>query len=767
MQPVIYADLRCLQDIGYQRRGIGYHSAELLRTRRNSPFANWKTIGLTDPAMAEIPADLLDVVDEITYSVNPSFNTAPAIFIDPSPMTHDSRFSLRLQNHARVVNAAVIYDFIPFDWPVYLPTAASRIEYIAKLARLKKFGYFFPISRYSARRLSELAGISDDRMNVTGACVRTSLYEAKHELRDVPSPYEVAEPYFVFLGGDDGRKNADTAIEGVKRLNLRYGKRIPLKIIGSYTKGSKEFLFRVAGHEEGKGFLEFSSFIPDSEVAALHTSAIAAICPSRIEGFSLPVAEAAVCGCPAVASTCAAHMELVHQREALFHAEDDKELADKLDAILNNPALRQSLVAAQAHLARDFHVAQVGKRLWSFLENVAELKEPRNTCGARPHLALLSAYSPDPALASFYTVHLIEANGGAFTADLFSDSPRPLFYGARFRDASTVSSAPLLDGRYAAVVSVLDSTSGQARTLDFVEQYGGPCLLHDLRLLPVQLERLGPDRLREFASKVRGRPVSFEQLQKWIEEPNPAALFLQNLIRRAQPLIVQTPAQKQLLEKHYAVTAQHMTCCPKVQFERDELTPSARQSARSRLGLSPDVFIISVFRAATGRPLETAILAVELLRSWNLPAELYFLGDTNVERPNITRISSLFDISAYVHSGTQFEGNEIYRQFLIASDAALELRDYALGKEPPELVDCIAAGLRAVATQDMALAAESPEYVRTVPDHFSPLQVAEQLALLCDSPPEHDATERARLAYTGAHNFQQYAKRLLRILELQ
>jgi hypothetical protein len=95
MQPVIYADMRCLQDPNYRVRGIGHHVAALLKTRRDSAFADWKAIGLVDPASPKLPDEYASLVDEVTASVNPCYDGSPAVFIDGTPMTHDLRFSSR------------------------------------------------------------------------------------------------------------------------------------------------------------------------------------------------------------------------------------------------------------------------------------------------------------------------------------------------------------------------------------------------------------------------------------------------------------------------------------------------------------------------------------------------------------------------------------------------------------------------------------------------------------------------------------------------
>src|SRR5690349_15159452 len=239
MQPVIYVDLRCLQDPHYRVRGIGQHVAALLRTRVQCACSDWKTVGLTDPESPKLPYEIASLVDEVSASVNPCCNGAPAVFIDGTPMTHDTRFSLRFQSHPAFFGAAVLYDFIPLDWPGYLPGLSSRIEYLAKMARLRKFDLFLPISHYTAWRLSELLGVARDRIRVTGASVRRSLYELRDRFESRSSPYDQKKPYFLIVLATDTRKNPGVAVKAVRHLNMLCGRRIPLKVVGHYDGAYK------------------------------------------------------------------------------------------------------------------------------------------------------------------------------------------------------------------------------------------------------------------------------------------------------------------------------------------------------------------------------------------------------------------------------------------------------------------------------------------------------------------------------------------------
>jgi glycosyltransferase involved in cell wall biosynthesis len=766
MHRTIYVDLRCLQDRNYRVRGIGQHLSALLRARKQSDFASTRTVGLVEKRSPALPAECAALVDEVSASLNPCSNGAPAIFIDGTPMTHDTRFGLRFVGNPAFLTAAVVYDFIPLDWPGYLPSVARRIDYLAKLARLRSFDCFFPISGYTAWRLAELLGASQHRIHNTGASVRRSIYE----LRDRPGfqPNPRADPYFLAVQYDDPRKNPQVIIEALRQLNLIYSRRIALKVVGHYASAYKRDLLKLAGQEEGDTFLEFRPDVSDEELVSLYRGATATVVSSHVEGFSLPVVEASVCGCPVIASTCAAHLELIDQPAALFPSNDGVALAERLDALLKSPPLRASLVSSQAHLGSKFHEAAVGQRFWDGIQAAAAATRSHGPSFTKqqikPRLAFLSPYPPDGSEAAFYTAMTMEAGKKLFHSDLYTSTTPPLLFQEKFRDAGTISLAPLCNDKYSGILSVLGNSSSYSQIFDFFDRFGGPCILHDVRLTQAYFQRLGMQGFLSFASGLLGRPVSTEDANPWLQDVSPPSLFAEHIIERASPLIVHSLTQQALLKQRYGVDAQVATSCPSIMFADEDLTAQARQSARERLGIPSGVFAISGFgNAAQSKGMDVCVVAVDFLRSWNIPAELYFPGELGSERTEIDRISSIYGVAEHVHSGAGGSA-AASRDFLMASDAAVQLRSYEFGKPSTLLSDCISAALPCVATSDMAVACDAPSYVAPVPDRYSPLHVAEQLAPIWESQRDRAALQEERIAYIKTHNFSYYGSRLMEIL---
>jgi glycosyltransferase involved in cell wall biosynthesis len=720
---------------------------------------------LLDPQLPPLPHDFRDLVDELIANASPSYGSDRFIFLDGSPMTHDPRSNLRFQSHPGFFGVAVLYDFIPWDWPGYLFSVERRIDYVAKLARLQSFDVLLPISGYTAQRASELLDVPKKRLIVTGACVRKSLYELRDRPRTAPHSDLDGGAYFLTLGGDDRRKNTETAIKAVQRLNLVRGRRISLKVIGYYSDAYKADLLRLVGEGDSGKFLQFYPNISDEELVSLHRGAIAAIAPSFIEGFSLPVAEAAVCRCPVIASSCAAHLELIEQREALFEPDDSISLSEKLESVIDNPKLQASIVASQAHLATRFHEDAVGTRFW---QGVAESfqKHPNFAVvtSSKPRLAFLSPYPPQTSDAAIYTALTLEAGRQSFKVDLYTDAARPLAHPGSFRDAGRVTVAPVLDQGCRTIVSVIGDRMQDSSVLRVFERFGGPCIVHAIPNVASWRAQAGETTFRKLAGRIVGRCVQDDEIEGWSQQPYAPAELMSPIFERAAPLVVHSVAQQQLLKSFYGVDAGITTTCPTIAVSDADLTIAAKRAIRQSRHISDDQFVVSSFGIPgleTG--MDAAVLAIELLRSWRVPAELYFIGNAGEQANEIQRIAEMYGISQYVHFGSSFAGPATYRDFLACSNAAVQVRTDGLVQISAALHNCMGAGVPCVASSELAQFSGVAEYAWSVPDRFSPLLIAEQLAAIWENRSSLDLEER-RLTYLETHNFRCYVDRLTALL---
>ena len=163
-----------------------------------------------------------------------------------------------------------------------------------------------------------------------------------------------------------------------------------------------------------------------------------------------------------------------------------------------------------------------------------------------------------------------------------------------------------------------------------------------------------------------------------------------------------------------------------------------------------------------GRAAEDCVWALELLRGWRLDARLHILRHPPAASDAVERLCTALGVRQHVWFAGD-AGEAAYRDHLLAADIGLDVRPSVAFGASEALSDCLGAGLRCVASAALADAAGAPGYVRTVPDHLSPVLLAEAVVALLDHPAD---TEAERLAYAAGRSMDRTAARLCEALGL-
>jgi len=148
------------------------------------------------------------------------------------------------------------------------------------------------------------------------------------------------DPYFLYLGTLEPRKNIETLLEAWREVRRRNAVRLLLA-------GRVREDFTPPPPEPG---LELLGEVPDSALAALYSGALAFVYPSLYEGFGLPVLEAMQCGACVIASPAVAEVA----GDAAACASDARELAALLETAVTQPDWVADHRARSLIRARDF-----------------------------------------------------------------------------------------------------------------------------------------------------------------------------------------------------------------------------------------------------------------------------------------------------------------------------------------------------------------------------------------------------------------------------
>lgn len=126
----------------------------------------------------------------------------------------------------------------------------------------------------------------------------------------------VDRPYFLFVGTIEPRKNLATLLDAWREV--RRDHEVDLFIAGRRRADAPPI-----APEPG---LQLLGEVPDEQLPALYSGALAFVYPSVYEGFGLPVLEAMQCGAPVIASRAVAEVA----GEAAIYADSALELAQAM-----------------------------------------------------------------------------------------------------------------------------------------------------------------------------------------------------------------------------------------------------------------------------------------------------------------------------------------------------------------------------------------------------------------------------------------------------
>ena len=182
----------------------------------------------------------------------------------------------------------------------------------------------------------------------------------------VPARYGLPSRYFLYLGTLQPRKNLERLLQAYAQLSGD----VPALVLA----GAKGWYFeRIAAAIAALGLGErvfLPGYVPDEDVPALLTGALALVFPSLYEGFGLPVLEAMACGTPVVTANTSSLPEVVGEAGLLVDPLRVDEIAAAMQRLLADEALRAELSRRGLERAGLFSWDRCARETLAVLEGV-------------------------------------------------------------------------------------------------------------------------------------------------------------------------------------------------------------------------------------------------------------------------------------------------------------------------------------------------------------------------------------------------------------
>lgn len=261
-----------------------------------------------------------------------------------------------------------IHDVIFATHPEYF-TLVERIYFWPIKGLLKFADSIITVSKSEKERLESKGFGPGQKINVVYHGVakrfRPRRQFGKPLLREVKERYNLHEPFVLYVGRLNQRKNLANLLESVRHLR------------------NKEALLVLAGKEDWKMFdlhgairrlgiesrVRLTGFVPDEDLPPLYSLASLFCYVSFEEGFGMPPLEAMAAGIPVVVANGASLPEVCGEAAVYVIPDDPRDIARGIDKLLSNQQLRKKKALEGRKRAGMFTWQKAAGQVLSILTN--------------------------------------------------------------------------------------------------------------------------------------------------------------------------------------------------------------------------------------------------------------------------------------------------------------------------------------------------------------------------------------------------------------
>jgi len=656
--------------------------------------------------------------------------------------------------------AVTLYDLIPLiNARPYLDNPQVREWYYRKVQAMKNADLLLAISQSSRQEGLDWLQLPEHRVvNISSAVderfrVRQYPFDRVQALRQ---RYGLVRPFVMYTGGIDLRKNIEALIASYAALPAALRLQYQLAIVCSVQTLDRERLQTLA-QQSGLAADEMilTGFVPDEDLPLLYNICSLFVFPSWHEGFGLPALEAMACGAPVIAANTSSLPEVIGRDDALFDPRSEAAITAKMQQALTSQAWSEQLRAHGLQQAQKFSWDASAKCAIAAFEDQHERRRQvlktftgiRAAVQRKPKLAYFSPLPPERSGIADYSAELLPELSRYYDIELIADLDLvgDVWLNANF-PVKSVHWFEENPGHFDRVLYHFGNSVFHGHMFGLLERVPGVVVLHDFFMSGVLHSidhagiKAGCWSASLYGSHGYGALIDRMQLadDKQMIWKYPCNL---PLIDSAEGIIVHSAYSKQLAKDWYseAVTGNW------AQIPHLRKVPHGidRDAARRSLDLRPDDFLLCSFGM-----LGPTKLNHQLLNAWltsplaqDPRCHLVFVGE-NDKGEYGARLQAAILASEYGSriKITGFADMELFRTYLTAADAAVQLRGLSRGETSGTVLDCMAYGLPCVINDNGSMQELPSHALIKLPDHFLDADLQEQLVALRNDPALRAAT---------------------------
>lgn len=268
-----------------------------------------------------------------------------------------------IQHAAKILT---IYDLIPILYKEKF-TASIYNNFMNSINSINPSkDYIVAISQNTKNDLCNHLVIEPERVFVTPLAAGKNFYPVQSLLtiQSALKRYGIpSSPYLLSLCTLEPRKNLAFLVSSFATLiqdnpNLD----INLVLVGAVGWKNQSLFTSLEHYPYLKHRVILAGYIPDSDLSAIYSGALAFVYPSIYEGFGLPPLEAMQCGVPVITSNTSSLPEVVGDAGIMIDPKDEDALCQAMLDLINNQTLRTELSHKGLERAKQFSWAKCAEQ---------------------------------------------------------------------------------------------------------------------------------------------------------------------------------------------------------------------------------------------------------------------------------------------------------------------------------------------------------------------------------------------------------------------
>ncbi len=598
-----------------------------------------------------------------------------------------------------------IHDLIPLIIPQdYLDKwlAETRKEYQRRIEKLPIWADQLIFVSESAK--SDFEKI-DPRVNCKSVVIPLAVDHTKFWL-PISHKAKSINPYILFIGGFDPRKNMIKALEAFSYLVKDYSqefKNLKFYIVCTYNEETRKSYEHLA---EQLGILDrlvLTGYINDDELVTLYQEATVFFFPSRYEGFGLPVLEAMACGLPIVTTKVSSIPEVIGDLAYYCSLDDPKDMALALKKALsesgNNPDRKKESIRR----AREFTWAKTATSYLKLFTNTILDTSKRGKSQRRHKIAYVSPWPPQRSGIANYSFEIVEQLKKYVDITLYIENLQKSNANDLDIEIRSISILSKEITKYDCIIyHIGNNTNFHKEIYKTAWKYPGIVVLHELNIHPFLADAfLGTEEEYLYADALikgygdLGKSSYNAVKSKGILPEIWKFPMSHALAKRSIATIVHSQWVKEQLQEIDNVFVVPLGCVDNSTLDTVNAALNAENvtiSLKKRFGFSDNNFLISTFGFVNRlKRLPCILEAIKILIDMGYPIQFLIGGDLIDPSLGIQEtIESLGISSNVIISG--YLSDQDFEHCMRMSDIILNLRYPSLGESSAALMKALSYG---------------------------------------------------------------------------